>query len=154
MAKVDNAALVRRMYEAFNQRDLEAYEAYSAPDAKMTVIPFGTRVSLRQHAETFSAGFSDAHIEPTGVVAQGDWVVAEFTGTGTHDGTFRTPAGDLPPTSRRGELQFCEVFRFRDGKVVEARSYFDVMSLLIQLGVGAPAGQRPSAPGPSAQSHP
>lgn len=152
MAKVDNAALVRRMYEAFNQRDLDAYDAYSAPDAKMTIVPFGTRLSLRQHAETFSSAFSDGHIEPTRFVAEGDWVVAEFTGTGTHDGTFRTPAGDLSPTSRRGELQFCEVFQFRDGKVVEARSYFDVMSLLLQLGVGVPAtGQRPSATPTSAQ---
>jgi ketosteroid isomerase-like protein len=139
MARTDNAALVREMYEAFNRKDVERYTSYSAADARMTVVPFGVTITPRQHAETFASAFSDAHIEPTGFVAQGDWVVAEFTGRGTHDGTFRTPAGDLPPTSRRGELRFCELFRFRDGKIVEGRSYFDVLSLLRQLGIGAPA---------------
>jgi predicted ester cyclase len=150
MATLDHAALVRQMYDAFNRRDLDRYASYSAPEARMTVVPFGAKMPLRQHAEAFANGFSDAHIEPTHFVAQGDWVVAEFTGTGTHDGPFRTPAGDLAPTSRRGELQLCELFRFQHGKVVEARSYFDVASLLRQLGIGvpAPAEQRVSSPPP------
>jgi steroid delta-isomerase-like uncharacterized protein len=138
MATVDNTSIVRQMYEAFNDRDLDRFESFTVPDARSTLVPFGIKLRPREHAELWANAFSDGRIEPTTFVAQGDLVVAEFTGRGTHTGPLRTPAGEIPATHRRVELPFIEVFRIRNGKVVESRSYFDVASMLAQLGVGAP----------------
>lgn len=153
MATVDNASIVRQLYEAFNERDLDRYAALTAPEARMTVVPFGgMKVTPREHAEAWANAFADGRIEPTNFVAQGEWVVAEFTGRGTHTGTLKSPAGDLAATNRRAELAFIEVFRCRNGKIVEGRAYFDVASLLAQLGVGLPQGAR--SPERSAQPQP
>lgn len=139
MASIDNAAIVKQLYDAFNAKDLDRYASLCAGDARFTIVPFGTKVAPREHATMFATAFADARIEPTNFVSQGDWVVAEFTGRGTHTGTFRSPAGELPPTNRRAELAFIEVFRCRNGKVVEGRSYFDVASMLAQLGISLPS---------------
>ncbi len=145
MATVDNTAIVKQLYDAFNAKDLDRFESYCSADARMTVVPFGARVTPREHAEVFARAFADGKIEPTQFVAQGDWVVAEFTGRGTQTGPFASPAGELPATNRRAELRFIEIFRCRSGKIVEGRSYFDVASLLAQLGLAPAAGARPAA---------
>ncbi len=150
MATIDNAAIVKEMYDAFNSKDLDRYDSLCAADARMTIVPFGVKVAPRDHAATFATAFPDGRIEPTNFVSQGEWVVAEFTGRGTHTGTFRSPTSELPATHRRAELAFIEVFRCRNGKVVEGRSYFDFGSMLAQLGVPLPwtSGARPSAQAP------
>src|SRR6266699_1576425 len=48
---------------------------------------------------------------------------------------FRGPAGDIPPTGRSWTLQFCDVYKFRDGKMVSHRTYYDALGLLHQLGL-------------------
>jgi predicted ester cyclase len=60
-------------------------------------------------------------------------VVAQGIGRGTHRGVFNSPAGPLPPTGRRMEVQFCDVYRLEHGKIIRADSYFDFYGLLRQL---------------------
>ena len=64
----------------------------------------------------------------------------EFRGIGTHTGPLATPMGVIPPTGRRVDFPLCDVWEVRDGKVVSTHNYFDVMSLLGQLGISAAAG--------------
>ncbi len=46
----------------------------------------------------------------------------------------------LPPTGKRIVLRFCEVWRFRNGKVVSLYNYGDNLPLLQQLGLMPGAG--------------
>jgi ketosteroid isomerase-like protein len=64
-----------------------------------------------------------------------DVAVEEGTFTGTHDGTLRTPAGDIPPTGRSVAVDYVQVLRFRDGKHVSFNLMFDRLAMLEQLGV-------------------
>ncbi len=64
-----------------------------------------------------------------------DFAVVEYVGRGTHEGTFRGPAGEIPPTGRHVELLFREIHCFRDGKIFSTRSYFDVAGMMAQLGL-------------------
>jgi steroid delta-isomerase-like uncharacterized protein len=143
MATLDNAAILREAYEAWNKKDLDRVASFSTTDALMTVVPFGSKLTTREYEENWARAFPDGKIEVKSIVAQGDLVCAEFTGRGTHTGPFAGPAGEIPPTGRRLELQCVECVRFRNGKITEGRSYFDSASMMAQLGLttGASATQ-------------
>jgi predicted ester cyclase len=147
MATVDLGAIVRQAFDAFNSKDLDRLASYGHPDARLINVPFGAKLGFREDAEMWLKAFSDAKCEVTNVVAQGDTVVAEFTGRGTHDGPLKGPTGDIPATGRRAEVQCIQVYRFRGEKIAECRLYFDAATMLAQLGLGAgaPAQGRPAA---------
>jgi predicted ester cyclase len=140
MATLDRAAIVRDIYECWNRRDFDRIVSYSHADFKMTNVPFGTKHGAREHSETWATAFPDGKVEVMNVVAQGDVVMAEFTGRGTHTGVLKGPAGELPGTGRRLDMPFVEIYRFRGDKIAEGRIYFDAATLLAQLGVTIPAG--------------
>lgn len=151
MASQDLGTLIRDMYEAWNAKDLDRCASYAHPDAQMTNMPFGATLNFREYIENWARAFPDGKIEFKSVVAQGDKAIAEFTGRGTHTGTLKGPTGDLPATQRRIELQCVESYRFRGGKLAEARVYFDAFSLFTQLGVGAAAQGRAATATPSSR---
>jgi predicted ester cyclase len=149
MATVDNAAVIREMQEAWNHKDIDKAASFATPEARMTIVPFGATQSVREYEEGWARAFPDGHIQVTNMVAQGDCVMCEFTGSGTNTGPLRTPMGELPPTNRRAEMSFVEVYRMKNGKVAEGRLYFDAATMMNQLGISAGAGaqgqQRPGA---------
>jgi predicted ester cyclase len=154
MATVDHAAIVRDLYKSWNAKDLDRVAAHAAPDARVTVMPFGTKTSYREHEEGWARAFPDGQIEIVNLVAQGEWVITEFTGRGTQTGALRTPQGELPPTGRHVELSVVECLRFRNGKITEGRMYFDAAGMMAQLGVTATATAtqaRPTASPPQAR---
>ena len=84
---------------------------------------------------TWVTAFPDARIEVTNAVCQGDMVVTEFTGHGTHTGPLTSTEGSIPATGKKVDLRCVELLRFREGRIVRARFYCDSGSLLRQVGV-------------------
>lgn len=136
MATVDLSAVVRKMYDAFNAHDLDGVAACAQADARAMSVPFGARLGFREDAELWLKAFPDAKCEVTNLICQGECVIAEFTGRGTHTGPLKGPSGDIPATGRRAEVQCVDVFRFRGGKIADSKLYFDSATLLTQLGLG------------------
>jgi predicted ester cyclase len=62
-------------------------------------------------------------------------VVEEGTFSGTHNGVFHSPMGDVPPTGRSVSAEYVQVLRYRDGLCVSGNLMFDRMELLDQLGL-------------------
>ena len=58
-------------------------------------------------------------------------VIVEAMLYGTHDGPYR----GLPPTGRTFKTRFCALFLFEDDRLVCERAYFDVGTVLRQLGI-------------------
>jgi predicted ester cyclase len=79
------------------------------------------------------AGFSDARGTVTSAMRDGDRLCAEITWEGTHDGDLVTPGGTLPASGNRMRTSACELFTVRDGQVVQATHYLDVLGMLTQL---------------------
>ncbi|MCP3143049.1 ester cyclase [Pyxidicoccus xibeiensis] len=151
MATLDNTAVVREFYRAFNAKDLELLRSTMHPDAIVQSIPFDETEKLIDHCESWAAALPDGQVDVTHLLGQGDFVIAEFTGRGTHTGPFTGPGGVTIPASHRPiELRFIEVFELRDGKIAEVRQYYDALSLMTQLGIGARPGQS-EAPAPEAR---
>jgi predicted ester cyclase len=65
------------------------------------------------------------------MIAEGDRVATKKTFTGTHAGDL----GEIAATGNRVTLQYVDIMRVRNGRIVEHWLSMDQLSLLQQLGV-------------------
>jgi predicted ester cyclase len=151
MATLDNAAIIREVQKAWNEKDMERFASFATADARMTNVPFGTKVPFREYGQIWATAFPDGEIELVNLVAQGDLVMTEFTGRGTHTGVLRTPTGEIAPTGRKVEMSFAEMYRFRNGKITDGKLYFDSATMLTQLGLSMPAAASAERPAGATQ---
>jgi steroid delta-isomerase-like uncharacterized protein len=135
----DNITLVRSLYEAWNARDFERGAEAMAPDGTITIAGTGDVFEgpdgSRAYSASWASGFPDGQITIDRIFGDGDMVVAEFTGRGTHTGTLVTSMGSIPATGRSLTLKLCDVVQLRDEKIVAQMSYFDTGSMMAQLGL-------------------
>ena len=134
-----NADLARRLHEAWNDRNFDEIAEATATDGTITIVGSGDTFEgpegSRAYNQMWADGFPDGKLTVDRVLDAGDYVVVEFTGTGTHTGTLATGMGDIPATGRSLTLQLCDVMEFKDGKVQSQKSYFDTGSMMAQLGL-------------------
>src|SRR5262245_37194204 len=94
------------------------------------------REGVRALVQRMRTAFPDYHEEVRCMLAEGEFVAAWYTLTGTHQGPLEAPAlGCLPPTGKPFAVEEIAIFRVRDGKVVEQRGVVEVLPLLQQLGL-------------------
>ena len=130
------APLATALFDAFNQRDLSAWEAQLAPDAEFSYPGFrGDREAARAYNAPFLAAFSDLQFQTHYIVADGERSVAKITGRGTHDAPFVTPQGTVPASGRAIEVDGIVVVTTRNNLIVQEETYWDRASMLQQLGV-------------------
>jgi steroid delta-isomerase-like uncharacterized protein len=87
--------------------------------------------------------FPDEQGTITGVYTSGNTVAMEITWEGTHSGPMATPDGqELPPSNRPFTVKSVQVIEVEDGKMKALRTYFDLMTLLQQIGAMDQAWKR------------
>jgi len=69
--------------------------------------------------------------------ASGDIVVLELVWKGIHTGPLQTPTGTIPPSNKPIEMPACQVVQVEGGKVKSASHYFDMLTMLTQIGATA-----------------
>jgi len=129
--------------ETFNAHDIDGFTSVLADDAVFRA-PGGMNGQGKAACAQFYAGwfeaFPDVHVQVRDVHIAGDVAVEEGTFTGTHQGTLRSPVGDIAPTGRPVAVDYIHVLRFRDGKHISFNLIFDRLLMLEQLGlIPAPA---------------
>ncbi len=133
----DNKALVRRFYEAINQRDLDTVSALLAPDLSSNT-EFDHASSGRQgFEESFASAieaFPDYTIRIDDQIAEDDKVVTRYTALGTLQGTFMGVAG----SGQSIELIGIDINRIADGVIVEHWSEANLQDLMVRLGIVRP----------------
>ena len=65
----------------------------------------------------------------------GDTVVLELTWKGTQTGPLQTPGGTIPPSGKTIEIRAVQITEITNGKAQATRHYFDMATLLKQIGV-------------------
>jgi steroid delta-isomerase-like uncharacterized protein len=139
-----NTAIVRDLFDAFNNHDLDRVAAMVSEDFVLADFAAESQVfrglqGIRQWLQIFLTALPDANTEFTNVVADGEnWVFTEFVGQGTHTGPLVGPAGNIPPTGRRIEFPVGELMRVEEGKFTLVHVYYDGATLMRQLGVFPP----------------
>jgi ketosteroid isomerase-like protein len=136
-----NVDSVKAAHAAFNARNWASLRGLVAEDCVFTdgrgISHRGSEAFANDYSKAWADAFSDAEVTDAKYYDAGDTVVTEFVGRGTNDGQL----GPMPPTSRRVDLPYCEVYHFgSDGKVSGGHAYFDMYGLLVQLGHAEPAG--------------
>ena len=66
--------------------------------------------------------------------ACGDTAVLEVVWKGVHTGPLQTPTGTILASNKRIEVPACQVVKVEGGKVQTYSQYFDMVTLLTQIG--------------------
>jgi ketosteroid isomerase-like protein len=136
--------VVDSLYQAINRHDVDAAASMFADDIESTypgAPPMKGVEPFRQYVGVFLTAAPDAHIVGHRYLESGDTIVVEGAFGGTHTGALVTPMGEVPPTGRRFEFTFCDIFQVRGGKAYNHRLYFDQAEFMTQLGLmPAPPG--------------
>jgi predicted ester cyclase/heme-degrading monooxygenase HmoA len=137
----DTRSLIERDIELWNARDREGWMAGLDLHRLTIQAPGGMRLTGREAAEAmwsmYHDAFPDNRLQITAIHADDRGGVHEGRAAGTHTGTLRGPAGEIAPTGRRAEINFCGVYEFEEGKITSFHLYFDQAEMLRQLGVTA-----------------
>jgi predicted ester cyclase len=124
--------------EAFNAHDEQRIRELNSED---TVFEAPGDVSLQgrdaatDYAMSWLNAFPDARITVQHELTAGEWVVQEFTFTGTHTAPMQSPMGEIPPTNRSLTGRAVQIFRVEGDAVVDTRLYFDQVEVMTQLGL-------------------
>ena len=129
----ENKAIVQKVYDVINSKELDGLDALIAVDVNDHDPGPGTAPGLAGTKQTlgmFHAVFSNFQVTAQDMIADDNKVVARLTVNGTNTGEFM----GLPPTGKQITMAGIEMFRVADGKIVERWAEFDMMSLMQQLG--------------------
>jgi predicted ester cyclase len=147
--QAESRAVVERGMKAFNAHDMEALARDSAPDIESTApgdVKLKGPQAVKEYNQNFVKAFPDARVEAKNIFTQGNTVIVEGIFTGTHDGTLKTPMGDVPATHRKVKGEFIQVFEVDRGLVKRDNLMYDQVQLMTQLGLA------PAAPNQAAKS--
>ena len=67
-------------------------------------------------------------------IASGDTAVSELLWKGVHIGPLKTPTGANPASNKPIEVPACQFVQVERGKIKSISHYFDMLTLLTQIG--------------------
>ena len=138
---VSNAEVIRQQIAAINAHDPGGLAAHYSDDTIVLDPQYPEalrgRAAVERDTADFVKAFPDLRAQVTRTLFDGATHALEMTVSGTNSGPLALPTGaTAPPTNRRVELHMAVFGRVdSEGLVVEERRYFDIASLLAQLGL-------------------
>jgi predicted ester cyclase len=140
----DNKAVVGRWFTDFWGRNvnLSVVDEIAAPDMLLKYTlhePRRGRADIKAFMTDFRAAFPDLNFRGTAeLIAEGDYVVGQWEGGGTHAGPAFADflIGSLPAaTGRKMHFTGTTVLKVIDGKITEEIGLDDGVTALSQLGL-------------------
>ncbi len=111
MSAEENKAVVRRYFDEFHtQRQHGILEEIIAPDLLEPT---------RRATDTLLTAFPDYRITIEEQVAEEDKVATVWSGSGTHQGQWESPAGTIAPTGNEVTWTGTTTLRLSEGKISE-----------------------------------
>jgi len=111
----DPAAIIDKLFDAFNRHDVAALQTLYAPNARLTSSDFCKARSGVDVARTYGAlfrAFPDIRDDVEAIVIEGDRAAVRFVSS------IRAPRGGFP-------LKLTTFFRFSGGRIIEDDTIFD-----------------------------
>ncbi|MBK5265136.1 MAG: ester cyclase [Alphaproteobacteria bacterium] len=139
----DNRSIYLSYHEHCNGHDSKGMSSFYTSPIKVNGVTMDPAAVAAQFPSLFSA-FPDWHWEIQNLVADDDYVVGRFTGTGTHRADFQ----GIAATGRRVTVSEFTLYRVQNGK------FSEVWDLAVDGASGFPdavrravqRGETPSAP--------
>ncbi|MEP6687630.1 MAG: ester cyclase [Gemmatimonadales bacterium] len=125
---------------AYNEKDWARAKTTITPTFLYEEIATGRRIEGADQTIEAWKGWATAFPDSQGSldqthVAGNNTVVLELTWRGTHQGVLQTPTGGIPPTGKRIEIRAVAVIEVAGEKARTQRHFFDMATLLQQLGI-------------------
>lgn len=132
-------ALVRRYYEMLDNGDIGAVMELFADDLVWRFSGMGAldKKGLHGLIQAFCTAFPDMKHILDPQTAEGEWVTTPLTFRGTHKGDMM----GIPPSGKSVEIRGINIHRVVDGKIVEAETVVDMLTLMQQIGAVPAPGQ-------------
>jgi len=130
----DNAAIARLTIEDLNSKGkLELVDQHfdASYRGHETVVPELGREELKKNVQMYRTAFPDLVVKIDDIAAAGEKVLVRWTARGTHKGTFLGAA----PTGKAVKTRGITVYTFRDSKIVEEWTQWDVLGVVRDLGI-------------------
>jgi predicted ester cyclase len=129
-----NLKVYLEMFEkVFNGRDLSLVEKYVSKDFKRRNSPPGAPTGP-ELTKTFVAAtaraFPTRKLTNDVIICRGDFVIATQTIEGINDGPYM----GMPPTGKSFKFTGIDIYRYKDGMMVEAWGDYDVLGMMRQMG--------------------
>ena len=136
----NNKQIARRyLEECWNQGKLDSVRELMADNCRHhdPVFPSlsGGAENIKRHITSCRAGFPDLKFTIDDTIAERNEVVHHWTARGTHKGQFL----GMQPTNKHSTVTGTSIFRIENGKITEQWVEWNLMSMMEQLGVAAPA---------------
>ena len=134
----ENEKIVRALIDASNSEDYEKMENLLSDDFVFDEVPTGkvchSKREFMDFAKLVHSEFPDHKWEAKTIISSGAKVAVEslWNGTFTH-----SDDPDRPATNRHATLRSVEIMESRDGKICRLTDYFDLSSMLTQLGAAS-----------------
>ena len=116
-----NKATMKRLYE----------EQWNQGNLKVTGEIFSKPASVKRYVTAFRQSFPDIKHTVLEMMAEGDKVVAHFMAEGTHQGHWL----NMPPTNKEFRFEGVTMARFKEGKIIEHQTIWDMALVFEQLGM-------------------
>jgi steroid delta-isomerase-like uncharacterized protein len=124
---------------AYNDKNWDAVRKASAPNLVYDEVATARNVRGLEDVLKVWQGWAEAIPDSKATfqneLVSGNTVVLELTWRGTHTGPLQTPAGTLQPTGKKINLRAVQIIQMSGDKTTSVRQYFDMATLLQQLGV-------------------
>jgi predicted ester cyclase len=142
--EADNKTIVGRWFTEFWDKtcDLNVIDELAAPDMLLQYslhAPRRGREDIKAFMTKFREAFPDLNFWGTAdLIAEGDYVVGQWEGGGTHTGPAFSDllVGSLPPaTGRKMHFTGITVLRLKNGKIEQEIGLDDGVTTLRQLGL-------------------
>ncbi len=138
MTQQDVTRVLKENIEAFNAGDWQRMKATLAADSSYEEAGTQRRIQgadeIVKADQAWRQAFPDAKGTIRNIFASGNSVVAEIVWEGTHKGALVSPGGSIPASGKRVKMPASMVATVQGGKIKETRHYFDMVTLLQQIG--------------------
>ncbi len=134
MSTEENKAIVRRFFEEGPSKgNLSIADELLSPDFALHVpLPASSGIEgINEVITACRAAFEHLNITVEDMIAEGNDVAARFTARGIHKGNFM----GLPATGKPITMTGIEIFRIKDGKIIELWGEANLLGLMQQLGI-------------------
>jgi predicted ester cyclase len=142
MSDQENVKLANLFFDGWNAGDLSKARQYESADFMVespgSPTPMNGNQSMAYNQNLMTA-FPGAKFVILFNVSQGEYVVTHWRITGTNTGPLMSPSGQaIPPTGKTSTLMGSTTTQIKNGKYVHAWNFWDMMSLIGQLGLLPP----------------
>ncbi len=124
---------------AYNKKDWDGVRAAITADFVYDEIGTNRKMEgIDQFIEGWqgwATALPDSNATFENAFVSGNKVVLEVTWRGKHTGPMQTPDGEKPATGKSFELRACQITEIENGKAKSMRHYFDMMTMMQQLGL-------------------